>query len=704
MSRCAFAALWLTAGGACTRFGFEPAQYTSARSDGRIGDSRISAKGEGLDLAKVDSGAGSDGADDLAGDRGAEAAADTVQDIEGEDAAPPEATLADGGNETQPDQGASARDAASLDLSALPPTRLSFAALPFDLAAHDALPSNNVRAVAYAGTRLYAGTEWGLASSDDGGRSWRTWTPRAGVGHSEIHHLRGGSAGEVWVATYAGLYFSPGGVTSFSSVGGTGNGFCSAWANATFGMGQDLYVPTLCGFSVSHDGGVSFTNRNTSDGLPVNGAVGVFADGLDVYVATTKGLGVSHDGGVRFSTLTTADGLPSNSVRDVSGRPGGAIYVATAAGLAIGTPGNWAIQRSAQGLPHDDLRRVTIGGTRVAAATAGGVAWSDDEGVSWTAKTTAAGLPSNDVRDVALRSASVAVASGAGVATSDDQGSSWSVAQAANGLSSIDARGVAYFAGQVLWATNSGLQVSKDEGLTWRRLSTADGLPGNDIRGLHAHAGVLYVGTDQGLAFGPRLDSLTVVDPTQLPSSSIRGVYANGRAVYLATDGGVAVQVGGASWVAYGTGAGLASNAVTAVHAEGDTICAASAVGLALSFDHGQSWRMRTTADGLRHNVVHGCFVAGGSIYAATQGGLSVSADGGQSWTYRVGSIVYQVKVVDGVIYACTLTSLSVSYDGTRFESYAVRDGLPYWTVRGVDVTATAVYAATPRGVARALR
>jgi ligand-binding sensor domain-containing protein/signal transduction histidine kinase len=50
-----------------------------------------------------------------------------------------------------------------------------------------------------------------------------------------------------------------------------------------------------------------------------------------IWVATENGLSVVHDG--RVTTWRTRDGLPSNVVNDLSRRPGGGLWVATAGGL-----------------------------------------------------------------------------------------------------------------------------------------------------------------------------------------------------------------------------------------------------------------------------------------------------------------------------------------------------------------------------------
>ncbi len=60
-------------------------------------------------------------------------------------------------------------------------------------------------------------------------------------------------------------------------------------------VGNTLYVGTDGGISTSHDGGKTFTNKTTQDGLSDNDVNGVYAIGNVVYAATGYGLSMTHD-------------------------------------------------------------------------------------------------------------------------------------------------------------------------------------------------------------------------------------------------------------------------------------------------------------------------------------------------------------------------------------------------------------------------
>ncbi len=77
-----------------------------------------------------------------------------------------------------------------------------------------------------------------------------------------------------------------------------------------------MYAATVGGLGISTDGGASFTNRTTANGLGSNAVLGVYASGSTVYAATIGGLGISTDG-VSFTNKTIAAGLGSNTLRGV---------------------------------------------------------------------------------------------------------------------------------------------------------------------------------------------------------------------------------------------------------------------------------------------------------------------------------------------------------------------------------------------------
>ena len=107
-----------------------------------------------------------------------------------------------------------------------------------------------------------------------------------------------------------------------------------------YAMGSSIYAGTIDGLSISSDGGSTFTNRTTDQGLGSTFVHSVYASGSSVYAgtsmrtATDGGLGLSTNGGSSFTNTTTANGLGSNSVLRVYAS-GDKLYASTTNGLSI---------------------------------------------------------------------------------------------------------------------------------------------------------------------------------------------------------------------------------------------------------------------------------------------------------------------------------------------------------------------------------
>ena len=65
--------------------------------------------------------------------------------------------------------------------------------------------------------------------------------------------------------------------------------------NGVYAIGSTVYAATSGGLSISTDGGSTFTNRNTTNGLGSNTVNGVLASGSKVYAATSGGLSFCLD-------------------------------------------------------------------------------------------------------------------------------------------------------------------------------------------------------------------------------------------------------------------------------------------------------------------------------------------------------------------------------------------------------------------------
>jgi hypothetical protein len=71
-------------------------------------------------------------------------------------------------------------------------------------------------------------------------------------------------------------------------------------------VGSNVYAATFGGLSISTDGGTTFTNKTTTDGLGDDLVIGVYVDGSNVYAATQGGLSISTDCDLSSSSSTSS--------------------------------------------------------------------------------------------------------------------------------------------------------------------------------------------------------------------------------------------------------------------------------------------------------------------------------------------------------------------------------------------------------------
>ncbi|MEZ7976805.1 MAG: InlB B-repeat-containing protein, partial [Pontimonas sp.] len=205
----------------------------------------------------------------------------------------------------------------------------------------DGLGHNIQLGVYVDGDRVYAATNDGLSISTDGGKagSFTNYTTANGLGNNKS---RGAfiDGSVLYVPTQGGLSIS----TSLDNSDVSADRFTTRTvANSTLGnnytrravvVDSTLYVGTNGGLSISTNGGDSFTNRTTANGLGHNAVWDVHVAGTNVYAATSGGLSISTDSGATFRNLTTSNGLGSNELRAVYAS-GSTVYAATQGGLSI---------------------------------------------------------------------------------------------------------------------------------------------------------------------------------------------------------------------------------------------------------------------------------------------------------------------------------------------------------------------------------
>jgi hypothetical protein len=302
---------------------------------------------------------------------------------------------------------------------------------------------------------------------------------------------------------------------------------------------------------------------------------------------------------VTFVNRTTANGLGSNQVFGGLFVDGSKVYAATTGGLGISTDGGatFVNRSTADGLGSNLLQGVFVDGSTIYVGTGGlppaaGLSISTDGGATFVNRTTANGLGNNDTRKVYASGSTVYAATAGGLSISTDGGAMFTNRTTANGLGSNNVRSVFVVGSTVYAATAGGLSISTDGGATFTNRTTANGLGGNGVSDVFVDGSMVYA------------------------------------AISLSFPGGVSISTdGGATFVNRTSANGLGNNEVYGVFASGSMVYAATQAGLGISADGGATFVNYTTANGLGNEGVRGVFAAGSTVYAATDGGLSIGSE-----------------------------------------------------------------------------
>jgi hypothetical protein len=270
-----------------------------------------------------------------------------------------------------------------------------------------------VAGIAVSGSTIYAATGgYGLAVSNDQGKSWTTYTSANGLGYGVTSVFVSGSS----------IYTEGEGGLSYSSNGG------SSWTNdptisnlSSFtASGSTIYGVCSAGLEVFTYGGHSCSTYSMPT-IGSNAIYKVVVTGSSIYLATAGGLSVSTDNGNTWKTYKKSDGLCSSMVYGVA-VSGSTIYAATDSGVSVSTDGgsNWTNYTSLNGLDGNYISNIAVSGTTVYAVTGGGysLSVSTNNGLNWTVFTTANGLGS-DIFGLAFSGSIIYAATSNGVSISN---------------------------------------------------------------------------------------------------------------------------------------------------------------------------------------------------------------------------------------------------------------------------------------------
>jgi len=337
------------------------------------------------------------------------------------------------------------------------------------------------------------------------------------------------------------------------------------------------------------DSGLQYINRTTANGLGSNNVKAVYVDGSNVYAATTPagfgpsatggGLSISTDGGATFINKTTANGLGSNDVRGVF-VVGSTVYAATypvgypgtGGGLSISTDGgaNFINKTTANGLGSDAVTSVFVSGGKIYVGTQltnyttfnGGLSISTNGGSTFTTQktgiTTAPGAAPGDlcgtydasnpgnrnygcntVNAVYVNGNDIYLGTGRGEVFSRDGGSTFS--NPSLSLGTVTANGVSS-SGSNVYISAHGLNISRDNGATIASLKFFN----ENGNGVFTSGSNVYFASWDGLQISTDDAATFVTDTTQncLGDDMINGVFVSGSTIYAATSGGLSISNG----------------------------------------------------------------------------------------------------------------------------------------------------------------
>ena len=137
-----------------------------------------------------------------------------------------------------------------------------------------------------------------------------------------------------------------------------------------------------------------------------------------------------------------------------------------------------------------------------------------------------------------------------------------------SGIVSNDVTAVAIDATGAFWfgTATAGVSYTKSRAV-WTTYTTVEGLGSNNVRDILVAAdGVVWIATEGGVVrYVNGVFSNSTVASAGLPSNSARALAEDKQGnIWVATDGGVA-RFDGATWKAFTTTDGLASNLTTAL-------------------------------------------------------------------------------------------------------------------------------------------
>lgn len=252
------------------------------------------------------------------------------------------------------------------------------------------LGSSDVRALAFGGGRLYAGTSRGVFSTTDGGLTWNA--PQLEL--TTDTNVRAVNQARESVRALAVDPANPAIVYT---------GVFTGMAGGIFKSADSGFTSTLVN--------TGLPNLDAATGLSTVGMQALAAaSSTTLYAGTSGGVFKTTDSGGNWTAKNS--GLTDTNVTALAIDPLNAnvVYAGTPSGVFKSTNGGDSWTASNAGLTSTEVRALAIDGSAIYAVTAGGVFKSTDAAANWTASNN--GQTNTDPRTIAVRAATVYLGAG----------------------------------------------------------------------------------------------------------------------------------------------------------------------------------------------------------------------------------------------------------------------------------------------------
>jgi hypothetical protein len=537
---------------------------------------------------------------------------------------------------------------------------------------------------------LYAGSDGGgvFVSLDNGDH----WTSRnAGLGSLFVDVLAA-SGSTVLAGTFGGgIYKSTNSGTVWSSAN---QGITDSYISAIMINGTEYFAGSTYGkIYHSTNSGASWTAIDTISGIPP--IYQLVMDGARVYAATGNGLYLlSNHNGV---WTTESSGLPlwevtSFAINGGNLYAGGFSEAQKTGGVMVYKSGGvaWysANQSSYAGLSDFHVTSFLLNNNVLTAGTrSGGVFQTVNFIPPWTNQSTS--LSNLHINCLATNGSYMYAGTDDGVYRWNEAGGSW--IKKNTGLVSANTNALLVSKpGRVNAATDgAGMFWSTNQGTTWyARGGVSD--EENYITALAYDSTYFYQGTSTGVY---RFSASGTGSSSFMGGGTyVRALHVNGKNIFAATVDGVFLSTNkGTNWVAFNTGLGIYSGAVTCFAQNGTYLFAGTfGYGVYLSTNNGTSWAaVNTGFKKSNYTWVSSLLSTGSAVFAAlvNKGGIYRTTNNGTTW------VPVSTGLTDTTVFALATDGTNL-YAGTAGGVFSSNDNGSSWRysgLAGISVKALAI-------------